>query len=557
MNKRLKKLVSIIMVITMIFLMGFGNLSGSLASPVDGAAGNGSIAAEYAPDQVLVKYVPGTTEDEKRGIKNKFNGKLVKRVDAFDLEVIRIGNGKSVSEVIADIRNERKIMIVQPNYIYYPDVVDPISDDYYAGELWGLNNIGQLINKVPGGVPNIDIDAPEAWRTIAGSSLQEVVVAVIDTGVDISHPDLMNRIWVNIHEIPNNGIDDDGNSYIDDVNGWDFFYNDNSVYDDANADSHGTHVSGTIAAVGNNEIGVIGVASNVLIMPLKFIGPAGGYTADAIEALAYAKNNGAKIANNSWGGGSYDAALKSAIDGFGDVFVAAAGNSNTNTDRKAHYPSSYPCTNIISVAAVDSKGLLASFSNYGMNTVDVAAPGVSILSTLPGNTYAYYSGTSMAAPHVSGIAALLMGNNGTLTTGKVIGLIKGNTMALPSLSGKVSSGGLVNAELALRNSGTDVQPKLSVVSTVPAKGASNVQIGKNITVTFNLDVKYLGTGIKINDEAIQNGITISGKTVTINPSVNLQTNSSYRVTIGTTAVQGISGETMENDYIFAFITGRK
>jgi hypothetical protein len=219
-------------------------------------------------------------------------------------------------------------------------------------------------------------------------------VAVIDDGVDFSHPDLSARRWVNPGETPNNGVDDDANGYVDDVNGWDVCHRDNTVHDDGD-DSHGTHVSGTIAASVNNQ-GIVGVAPNVEIMALKFLsdngtGPGCNSTAGAIEAIGYAKKMGVKISNNSWGGGAFSQALKDAIDSSGQLFVAAAGNGGPdsvgdNNDATPMYPASYASANIVSVAAANNRGSLGGFSNYGKTSVDISAPGVSILSSVPGNT---------------------------------------------------------------------------------------------------------------------------------------------------------------------------
>lgn len=202
------------------------------------------------------------------------------------------------------------------------------------------------------------MDAKEASAVTQGDS--NLVVAVIDDGVDFLHPDLENRAWTNPGETPNNNTDDDGNGKIDDVNGWDFFHEDNTVYDE----------------------GIVGVAPNVKIMALKFLGPNGGSTSDAILAIQYAKSKGAKLSNNSWGGGGYSQALKNAIDASGSLF-AAAGNSGTNNDTTPMYPASYTGANILSVAAINNQGNLAGFSNYGAKSVDVSAPGVDVLSSIP------------------------------------------------------------------------------------------------------------------------------------------------------------------------------
>jgi subtilisin family serine protease len=313
-----------------------------------------------------------------------------------------------------------------------------------------LSNTGQT-----GGTAGADIAAPRAWSTTTGDA--DTVVAVIDTGTDINHPDLKNNVWINPGETAGNGVDDDKNGYVDDVNGWDFHNNDASVYDAASEDSHGTHVAGTIAAEGNNGIGVTGVNWKAKIMPLKFLGPNGGYTSNAVKAIDYAVAKGAKISNNSWGGGGYSQTLKDAIsraDASGHLFIAAAGNGGSDgigddNDATPSYPASYDNPNIVSVAATDSKDALAGFSNYGGASVDLAAPGVGILSTLPGNTYGSYNGTSMATPHVSGVAALLKSKNPAADDATLKERLIKSVDARSNLSGKTTTGGRLNAAEAL------------------------------------------------------------------------------------------------------------
>jgi thermitase len=289
-------------------------------------------------------------------------------------------------------------------------------------------------------------------------------VAVIDTGVDTNHPDLENNLWTNPGETAANGIDDDGNKLVDDVNGWDFANNDATVYDAADGDKHGTHVAGTIAGEGNNDLGVVGVNWKARIMPLKVLGPNGGYTSDAVEALNYAVAKGAKISNNSWGGGGFSQTLKDAIakaDASGHLFVAAAGNGGSDgvgddNDAVPHYPSSYDNPNVVSVAATDSNDSSAGFSNHGAASVDLSAPGVSILSTLPGETYGGYSGTSMATPHVAGVAALLKAKNPTADDATIKDQILKSVDAKSNLSGKTVTGGRLNAAGALGVKSTEI-----------------------------------------------------------------------------------------------------
>lgn len=409
---------------------------------------NVSSRPAYVEGELIVRYAGKATIFDKVKIREKNSLEKIKDLPS-NMELVRLPAGLSTTKAKAKLVFEANVMSVQPNFLYYPD--DSITNDPYVGHEWGLDNQGQEILGIAG-TPDIDIDAPEAWSLMPASP-DEVIVAVIDTGVDISHPDLQGSIWMNEEEV--NGIknfDDDGNGYIDDFNGWNFFQRDNDVFTNAKADGHGTHVSGTIAAQTNNGIGVAGVAQNVKIMVLKFIGINGGTTADAILAVRYAKDNGADAANNSWGGGGYDQALKDAIEDFGKPFIAAAGNEAADNDLDAHYPSSYDSKNIISVASVENTGLMSDFSNYGITSVDVAAPGGYIASTYPGSSYAWMSGTSMATPHVSGIVALMLGAKPGLTTLQVkeIVLKSAASNKLPSFAGKILTGGMVNAEAAVK-----------------------------------------------------------------------------------------------------------
>jgi len=323
---------------------------------------------------------------------------------------------------------------------------------------WGLNNTGQsVLNQV--GQADMDINMPEAWDLLKGRSLNETVVAVLDTGVDIYHTDLAGKIWVNEKEkngLP--GVDDDNNGYVDDINGWDFYHHDNTVFDSMEEDYHGTHVAGIIAAGMNNNQGIAGIAPNAKIMPLKFIsGDNGGTTIEAIEAIRYAQKMGVKIANNSWGGagGFAGDALEQAIKDSRMLFVVAAGNEGTNNDVTPSYPSSYASSNILSVAAADNQGRLAGFSNYGRVSVDVAAPGVGVVSTIPRRFSSYYAdygysdGTSMAAPHVTGLAALMMGYSANATNAEIMDAIKATGKPLLAGGWKIGSGKLVDAQAAI------------------------------------------------------------------------------------------------------------
>jgi len=400
-----------------------------------------------------------------------------RRLPGTRLHEVRLPRGVAVTEAIRRFEGQPDVQYAEPDFVLAASGAPVEPDDPELGRLYGLNNTGQN-----GGTPDADIDAPEAWSTTVGSA--STVVAVIDTGTDIRHPDLRDNIWTNPGEVADNAIDDDGNGYVDDVHGWDFANDDNTVFDGV-GDEHGTHVSGTIAATGGNGVGVTGVAWRAQLMPLKFLSDTGGYTSDAIAALDYAVANGAQISNNSWGGAPASRSLRDAIAAAGargHLFVAAAGNGGSDgvgddIDDAPHYPAAYPEDNIVSVAATNRTDTLAAFSNYGNLTVDLAAPGVGIFSTLPNDTYGSYSGTSMAAPHVSGAAALLLSNDPTLTGVGLKELLLSSVDRLGGLEGVVGSGGRLNIATAL----VDVsQPVIDLAVSAPivAFGSAAVVAGQ-------------------------------------------------------------------------------
>ena len=381
---------------------------------------------------MIVLYHQAPDEGERLTVESM--GGRVKR----QFKIIPAMSVELPEAAIQALARQPQVRLIEPDYTVFADA---IPNDPRFDELWGLNNTGQS-----SGTPGADISAVEAWDITTGSS--SVLVGVIDEGIQITHPDLAANIWVNPGEIAGNGIDDDGNGFIDDINGWDFFNNDNSVFDGP-SDDHGTHVAGTIGAVGNNSTGVTGVNWNVTIMSLKFLGPTGGSTADAISAIEYAQDKGVPVTSNSWGGGGFSQALKDAIDACNCVFVAAAGNDGQNTDVTPHYPSSYTSSNVISVASTTRTDARSSFSNFGATSVDLGAPGSSILSTVPTNTYGLKSGTSMATPHVSGVVALLLANDPSLTTAQLKSAILDNVDLISSMSGITVTGGRLNAAAAL------------------------------------------------------------------------------------------------------------
>jgi autotransporter-associated beta strand protein len=340
-----------------------------------------------------------------------------------------------------------EVASVEPNSTVQAAGTEPNDPLYLNGSLWGLANQG-----LAGGRAGADIDAPLAWEMSVGSA--EVVVAVIDGGIDISHPDLAPNAWRNPGEVAGNGIDDDGNGFVDDVYGWDFRNRNGSVFDSEDND-HGTQVAGIIAARGDNGLGMVGASWNTRIMPLKFIGSGGGSTADAISAINYAtmmrqRGVNLRVVNLSWGSSDSSRLLEQAIVRAGEagiLVVASAGNSGLDQDSawSPNYPSGFASPNLLAVAATDRRDQLAGDSNYGATRVDLAAPGVAILSTVPGRSYAANSGTSFAAPFVSGVAALAASLDPSLSVGELRQAILAGAEPVPALAGRVATGGRLNA----------------------------------------------------------------------------------------------------------------
>ncbi|WP_226536218.1 S8 family serine peptidase [Fictibacillus halophilus] len=408
---------------------------------------NNNEPKKYKENEVIVRFKHNDSIKRLGALSSTLGLTNAKVLNKEGTHVIKFSKNKKMADVLRELNASPNVEYAEPNYVYKPTAV---TDPLYS-ELWGLKNTGQeVFGQV--GKRGIDINVEAAWAKTKGSS--SLVIGVIDTGIDINHPDLKDKIWVNTGETPNDGIDNDKNGYIDDVNGWNFYDKNNRLFIRGEEDYHGTHVAGTIAAKANN-MGVIGVAPNVKIMPLKFIGPWGGYESDAILAIEYAKSKGVKILNNSWGGGENAQALKDAIKSSGTLFIAAAGNDGMNTDTSPMYPAAYDLPNILSVASVNNTGNLSFFSNYGSKSVDVAAPGEGILSTVPiwdedySTAYEYLDGTSMATPHVSGIAALVKSVNPTYSPAQIKDAIMRTTTKLSSLTGKTVTGGLVNAGKAV------------------------------------------------------------------------------------------------------------
>jgi subtilisin family serine protease len=394
--------------------------------------------ARYIPGELLVKYRASARTAALEGSERQRGVSTLRTFESIRVRHLKLPEGMTVEEALEIYRDDPDVEYAEPNYYRHATV---IPDDIFFDNLWGLDNTGQA-----GGTVDADIDAPEAWETQTGSSA--VVVAVLDTGADWDHEDLSANIWNNDDEAEN-GADSDGNGYTDDIRGWDFVNNDNDPDDDHSGTYHGTHVSGTIGAEGDNGIGIAGVNWSVSVMPLKILDANGdGFVSDEIDAMNYAVANGANIINASFSGGSYSQSEHDAVNSAraaGVLFVAAAGNDGQDNDDIPAYPANYDLDNVIAVAATDQNDDMAWFSNYGATSVDVAAPGVNIYSTKAGDTYQYMSGTSMATPHVAGLAALIWAENVGFSHDQVKDRILNGVDVLPALTGTVLMAGRINA----------------------------------------------------------------------------------------------------------------
>jgi subtilisin family serine protease len=370
----------------------------------------------------------------------------------FKVAAPRATSGIAIGNALRRLRN---FDYVEPNAAVWAQGLFDQRDDPFFPMQYALDNTG-----AGGGVPDADVDAPEAWA-MAGGGAQEVVVGLIDTGVDYTHPDLAASMWTNPFEVPGDGIDNDHNGFVDDVHGADFVDHDGAPLDEY---GHGTHVASIIAAQANNGAGGTGVAPNAKIMSLRFLNAQGtGDEADAVAALNYAmdmKSRGVNIrlTNNSWGTPGFSQALQNAVQASGNagmLFVAAAGNGGADgvgddNDVSAFYPASFNFPNVISVAASDDHDLLGALSNFGRTSVDQAAPGMQILGDLPNTSYGYISGTSLATPHVSGAAALAFGLFPNASWQDVRSAIFGSVDPIPSMAGKTVTGGRLNVLGTLR-----------------------------------------------------------------------------------------------------------
>lgn len=459
------------LVLSLLILVQAGSLTASAADAEDGLEAAQSVLdpAAYDSGEILVLYQDGSCET------------VTRQDDA------------ALAETLAQLSAREDVALVQPNYTYESTALS--TSDPLLGEQWALDNDGSFQleeqeNRYPvfddpfempsapwqwiapwwmwsadistagsiqvQAVPGIDIGLAEAWELYDGGS-RDVVVALVDTGIDYTHEDLAGRIWTNVDEIPGNGIDDDGNGYVDDVYGWNFYSDTNDVYV-GTEDAHGTHGAGTIAANADNGTGIAGIVQSdrVKVMAVKALGGSdgSGTTASIIQAIQYAEANGAQICNLSLGSSQNDPALYRTMASSDMLFVVAAGNDGTDLETSPSYPASYDLDNVISVANIRYDGELDPTSSYGAASVDLAAPGSYILSTTPGGTYSYMTGTSMAAPMVSAAAAMVYSAFPNATLADVKDILLASVQKLDSLSDRTATGGMLDLGAAMAYAAT-------------------------------------------------------------------------------------------------------
>lgn len=476
---------------------------------------------KFVNDELLVKF---RSDAKLSAIDRKHastGASVLEKFPQLGWQRVRIPAGMSLESAVKIYNSDPNVEAVQPNY-YYHLLATPNDPQFSSPNMYGL----------------VRISAPQAWDVQTGSS--NVVVAVIDTGVRYTHQDLAANMWTNPGEVNGNGVDDDGNGFADDFYGYDFFFNDSNPLDEH---GHGTHVSGTIGAVGNNSIGVVGVNWNVRIMAVKIYDSDGRGTTSAMLVNAYnyvrlMKNRGVniRVTNNSYGGCDeacgFDQATKDAIDALGNsgvLNVFAAGNNNSNNDTTPHYPSNYTSPIILSVAASTSTDSRAGFSNFGAESVDIAAPGSSILSTWGSSDTAYQtiSGTSMATPHVAGAAALLSSHNQALSAASLKATLMNTADPLTQWNGIVKTGGRLNAANALQNQTVCGFNLGSNSISVPTKGGN---FSVNVTAAQNCDYAVKSS---VNWIIVSGTETLSGNgTVSFRVRINTAISRSAAISIG-------------------------
>lgn len=453
----------------------------------------------YVADQVLMGLKAGETMTSLFSILDELDAQVLHSFQGGNHYLIKFKskNVDSVEKVMTALRLYGQISYVEPNFIRLSSY---IPNDSRFHEQWALHNEGRS-----GGRIDADIDAVEAWDLTLGEP--HVIVAVIDSGIDSNHPDLVASIYHNPSE-QRNGRDDDSNGLVDDVSGWNFAASGNGNNDTTDtSDSHGTHVSGTIAARGDNNQGVVGVCPNARILPVKVLDEDGGYVSDFVKGIDYAVQMGAAVINISLGGSGYSQSEQNVFnrtEAAGVLVVVASGNDGINLDISPDYPTSYPNANIISVLATNRLDQFEDYSNYGASSVDLAAPGSEILSTYAGNKYRYFDGTSMSAPHVAGVAALIKSVSPGWTAIQVKEAILTTVDLHPSLNGKCITGGRVNAQRAVNYAMQNL--------FVPA--GSQIAIRSNTNLKYvipepSLGNRLLASSINLGTDAIFYAIFVS------------------------------------------------
>ena len=451
---------------------------------------------------------------------------------------------KDTATLVRELSADGDVEYAEPNFIVYADATP---NDPRFGELWGLQNTGQVIQTVAG-TPGADISAVPAWDVSTGSRAN--VVAVIDTGIDYTHPDLAANVW----SAPTAFTITVGGVSITCPAGSHGFNAITNTCDPRDDNNHGTHVSGTIGAVGNNAVGVVGVNWTASIMGAKFLDASGsGSTVDAIKCIEFIIKTKAffgaganvRVLSNSWGGGSFSQALLDQINlanTNGMLFVAAAGNNAANNDTTPHYPSSYNAPNVVAVAATDNRDALATFSNFGPTSVHLGAPGVNTLSTIPGASYAYFSGTSMATPHVSGSAALVLSKCSTLATADLKSNLLSNVDPISSLAGFTTTGGRLNVNKAIRACG----PPTPNFSLAASPGSQSIAPGASTSYTVSVTPSGGFTGpvtLSVSGLPAGAGGSFNPASVTTSGSSTLTVNTSTTTPIGSfpLTITGTSG----------------
>ncbi len=439
---------------------------------------------EAVPGEYVVRLKKNVNKFNTMQLSQSLKASVKSSIPAMNIVTVSRPVFETTDSAVRSLAMNSMVEIVEPNYIYR---ASRMPNDPMLGQLWGFHNIGQVDSENRQGVVGVDVGIEKAWDVETGS--KNMIVAVIDTGIDFNHPDLADNLWTNQAEANGvAGLDDDNNGVIDDIHGFNAINGTGNAQDDQ---GHGSHCAGTIGAKGDDAKGIVGINWDVQLMAVKFLDASGsGTLEDAIKAIDYATRMGAKVLNNSWGGGGFSQTLFDVIDASnkaGTIFIAAAGNDGSNNDEDLSYPASFEVENIISVAAINNRGELADFSNYGKKTVHMGAPGVNIYSST-GGAYDSWSGTSMATPHVAGVAALVWAHEPTLTAVDLKQRLMQSSRPIAGLRNR-SQAGLLNAHNAITNTipGPDLDdPANWATAAVNYTSASPYASNSNVTEEISL-----------------------------------------------------------------------